>query len=338
MNQPAVIASSPDRRARHGGRHRRTAGGRGRRHPHHRSGRDRGQLARARSPRHAGGMRRGGEGRRLWPAALEPVGKRLARAGCRTFFVADLAEARRLRAVAARSGDLRPQRRVADHRGGLRRHQCAPGHRQHGRARRMGRVLRRQGWHGGAALHVDTGMNRLGISADDAAALAPRIRAENHGITLADEPSRLRRRARASAQSEADRAVPRGAAFVSRHPRPRLRQFVRHLPRQYGAIATWSARARRCYGVNPTPRQAEPDAGRGRTQGACPAGAHGPQKRDRRLWRRVDGTARRAHRHRRRRLWRRLSALRERHRRSAGRGCRWSPASAVRSPAASRWT
>ena len=40
------------------------------------------------------------------------------------------------------------------------------------------------GWHGGAALHVDTGMNRLGISADDAAALAPRIRAENHGITL----------------------------------------------------------------------------------------------------------------------------------------------------------
>ena len=39
-------------------------------------------------------------------------------------------------------------------------------------------------WHGGAALHVDTGMNRLGISVDDAVALAPRIRAENHGITL----------------------------------------------------------------------------------------------------------------------------------------------------------
>jgi alanine racemase len=39
-------------------------------------------------------------------------------------------------------------------------------------------------WRGGAALHVDTGMNRLGISAADAAALAPRIRTENHGITL----------------------------------------------------------------------------------------------------------------------------------------------------------
>ena len=39
-------------------------------------------------------------------------------------------------------------------------------------------------WRGGAALHVDTGMNRLGIAVNDAAALAPRIRAENHGITL----------------------------------------------------------------------------------------------------------------------------------------------------------
>src|SRR5262249_3112935 len=39
-------------------------------------------------------------------------------------------------------------------------------------------------WRGGAALHVDTGMNRLGVSVDEAAALAPRIRTENHGITL----------------------------------------------------------------------------------------------------------------------------------------------------------
>ena len=39
-------------------------------------------------------------------------------------------------------------------------------------------------WRGGAALHVDTGMNRLGISVNDAAALAHRIRSENHGITL----------------------------------------------------------------------------------------------------------------------------------------------------------
>ena len=53
-----------------------------------------------------------------------------------------------------------------------------------------------QNWRGGAALHVDTGMNRLGISVNEAAAMAPRIRTENHGITLvmshfacADEPA-----------------------------------------------------------------------------------------------------------------------------------------------------
>ena len=39
-------------------------------------------------------------------------------------------------------------------------------------------------WRGGAALHVDTGMHRLGISPDEAAALAPRAQTENHGIAL----------------------------------------------------------------------------------------------------------------------------------------------------------
>jgi alanine racemase len=39
-------------------------------------------------------------------------------------------------------------------------------------------------WQGGAALQVDTGMNRLGISPEEAAALAPRTQTENHGITL----------------------------------------------------------------------------------------------------------------------------------------------------------
>ena len=40
------------------------------------------------------------------------------------------------------------------------------------------------GWGGGAALHVDTGMNRLGITVEEAAAVAPRIQTENHGIAL----------------------------------------------------------------------------------------------------------------------------------------------------------
>src|SRR5262249_32767824 len=37
---------------------------------------------------------------------------------------------------------------------------------------------------GGAALHVDTGMNRLGVTIDEAVAIAPRLQSENHGIML----------------------------------------------------------------------------------------------------------------------------------------------------------
>ena len=115
---------------------------------------------------------------------IEQVAGALAKAGCKTFFVATLAEARRVRAV-------------------------APGHAVYvlnglapGTAPIFAEVNARpvigsmvelaewdafctaQQWRGGAALHVDTGMNRLGITANEAAALAPRIRSENHGITL----------------------------------------------------------------------------------------------------------------------------------------------------------
>jgi alanine racemase len=115
---------------------------------------------------------------------IEPVARTLTGAGCKTFFVADLAEARYVRNVA-------PDPAIYVLNGLL-----------PGTAAAFADILARpvigslvelaewdafcaaNQWHGGAALHVDTGMNRLGISADEAAALAPRIRAENHGITL----------------------------------------------------------------------------------------------------------------------------------------------------------
>jgi alanine racemase len=40
------------------------------------------------------------------------------------------------------------------------------------------------GWDGQAAIHVDTGMNRLGFRVQEAQALLPRIRNGNHGISL----------------------------------------------------------------------------------------------------------------------------------------------------------
>ncbi|HZP78093.1 MAG TPA: alanine racemase [Pseudolabrys sp.] len=115
---------------------------------------------------------------------IEPVASVLARAGCKTFFVADLGEARRLRAVAPEAviyvlNGLLPG--------------TAPVFAELHARPVIGSMVElaewdafasTSGWRGGAALQVDTGMNRLGISANEAAAVAPRIRSENHGVTL----------------------------------------------------------------------------------------------------------------------------------------------------------
>ena len=49
-----------------------------------------------------------------------------------------------------------------------------------------------QNWRGGAAIHVDTGMNRLGITADEAAALALRVQSRKPRHHAVDESPRLR--------------------------------------------------------------------------------------------------------------------------------------------------
>jgi alanine racemase len=115
---------------------------------------------------------------------IEPVAIQLAKAGCKTFFVADLGEARRVRSVASEAAiyvlngllpgtaSAYPELRARPVIGSL------------VELAEWDAFVTANQWHGGAALHVDTGMNRLGISANEAAALAPRIRSENHGITL----------------------------------------------------------------------------------------------------------------------------------------------------------
>jgi alanine racemase len=115
---------------------------------------------------------------------IEQVAGALVKAGCRTFFVADLGEARRVRAVAGEPAiyvlnGLLPN--------------SAPGYAEIRAQPVIGSLLEfaewdgfcsSSGWRGGAALHVDTGMNRLGIALGEASALAPRLRTESHSINL----------------------------------------------------------------------------------------------------------------------------------------------------------
>ena len=115
---------------------------------------------------------------------IEKVAAALAKAGCKTFFVADLAEARQVRNVAPDPAIYVLNGLLSGTAGSYADIRARPVIGSMVELAEWDAFASVNQWHGGAALHVDTGMNRLGISVNEAAALAPRIRSENHGITL----------------------------------------------------------------------------------------------------------------------------------------------------------
>jgi alanine racemase len=115
---------------------------------------------------------------------LDPVARKLSKAGCRTFFVADVAEGRRVRAIAPDAtiyvlNGLMPGSAQTFANDNLR-----PVINSTTELAEWDAFVATKKWNGGAALHVDTGMNRLGISIDEAIAIATRIQSENHGFAL----------------------------------------------------------------------------------------------------------------------------------------------------------
>jgi alanine racemase len=115
---------------------------------------------------------------------LEAVATKLAKAGCKTFFVADISEARRVRASAGDAtiyvlNGFQPEAGTA-----FVELNVQPVINSTTELAEWDAFIGAQNWRCGVAIHVDTGMNRLGISAEEAAALALRLQNENHGITL----------------------------------------------------------------------------------------------------------------------------------------------------------
>jgi alanine racemase len=114
----------------------------------------------------------------------EPVARALAGAGCKTFFVATLDEARAVRAAVPaaaiyvlngffqNTGEAYAKIDVRPVIGDL------------NELAEWDVFCRRSGWAGGAAIHIDTGMNRLGLTLTEAQGIVPRINAGDHGITL----------------------------------------------------------------------------------------------------------------------------------------------------------
>jgi alanine racemase len=115
---------------------------------------------------------------------LEPVTARLAKAGCKTFFVADVAEARRARSRAREAAIYVLNGFSPEAANAFAELNVQPVINSTVELAEWDAFIATQGWRGGAAIHIDTGMNRLGMSAEEAAALAPRLQQENHGITL----------------------------------------------------------------------------------------------------------------------------------------------------------
>jgi alanine racemase len=115
---------------------------------------------------------------------LERVTRVLSRAGCRTFFVADLAEGRRVRAVAPDAAVYVLNGVMPGSAPTFAKHHLQPVLNSTTELAEWDAFVAANRWRGGAALHVDTGMNRLGLTVDEAVAVAPRLQSENHGFTL----------------------------------------------------------------------------------------------------------------------------------------------------------
>ena len=114
----------------------------------------------------------------------EPVARALAGAGCKTFFVATLDEARAAR-EALPSAELYVLDGFFQNCGdSFAKLNCRPVIGDLNELAEWDVFCRRSGWSGGAAIHIDTGMNRLGLTLVEAQGIVPRINAGDHGITL----------------------------------------------------------------------------------------------------------------------------------------------------------
>ena len=115
---------------------------------------------------------------------LDQVSETLARAGCRTFFVANLDEARRVRAKTREAVIYVLNGFSSASSQAFVDLAARPVISSSVELAEWDNFVAATQWTGGAALHVDTGMNRLGLTIEEAAAVAGRIQLANHGVAL----------------------------------------------------------------------------------------------------------------------------------------------------------
>jgi len=186
-----------------------------------------------------------------------PVAAALAAAGCKTFFVATLSEAKAARAALPQQAAVYVLNGFFQNSGeDYAKHNCRPVIGDLNELAEWDVFCRRTGWSGGAAIHIDTGMNRLGLTIVAAQGIIPRINAGDHGITLVmshlvsaeqlNNPVNARQLAAFRAIASEFAGVPASLANSS--------GIFLGAPFQFDLVRPGAA----LYGVNPTPEADNP--------------------------------------------------------------------------------
>lgn len=114
-----------------------------------------------------------------------PIASALSAAGCHTFFVATIGEARRVRAAVSSAAIYVLDGFFAGTGPAFAEIDARPVIGNLTELAEWDSFRSVSGWKGDAAIHIDTGMNRLGLSPGQAQAIVPRIQQQpDHGISL----------------------------------------------------------------------------------------------------------------------------------------------------------
>jgi hypothetical protein len=135
---------------------------------------------------------------------IGPITGALAKAGCKTFFVSNIPEAKHVRAVAPNSTIYVLNGLYYGTEPAFAEINARPVINNSMEMAEWDVFVGSHQWTGGCALNVDTGASRLGLSIEEGAALAPRSHSLDHGITLL--MSRLDKTDK-RAQSQNDRQI-----------------------------------------------------------------------------------------------------------------------------------
>ncbi|HEY7230097.1 MAG TPA: alanine racemase [Pseudolabrys sp.] len=185
---------------------------------------------------------------------IEPIAGALAKNGCGTFFVSDIPEAKRVRAVAPNAAIYVLRGLCAGTGQAYAEIDARPVIYSSIEMAEWDSFVSSHRWAGGCALHVDTGESRLGLSIEEAAAFAPSAR--RHGITLlmssldrSDKPAHRSNDHQISLFGDLHRLYQGIPASLANSSGIFIGQKVHFDLVRAGAAL---------YGVNPTPRAANP--------------------------------------------------------------------------------